>query len=49
MKYDEPQEFPFDIFRKLGDLGFMGVVFPEQYGGAGLSYVDYCTVVEEIA
>jgi alkylation response protein AidB-like acyl-CoA dehydrogenase len=49
MKYDEAQEFPFEIMRKLGDLGFMGVTFPEEYGGAGLSYIDYCSVVEEIA
>jgi len=49
MKYDELQEFPFEIMRKLGDLGFMGVTFPEEYGGAGLSYVDYCNVVAEIA
>ena len=41
MKYDEAQEFPFDIMRKLGDLGFMGVTVPEKYGGAGLSYIDY--------
>jgi len=49
MKYDEAQEFPSDIMRKLGELGFMGVTFPERYGGAGLSFVDYCIVVEEIA
>ncbi len=49
MKYDEAQAFPFEIMKKLGDLGFMGVTFPEKYGGAGLSYVDYCSVVEEIS
>lgn len=49
MKYDEIQEFPFEIMHKLGDLGFMGVTFPEKYGGAGLSYVDYCSIVEEIS
>ncbi len=49
MKYDESQEFPMEIMRKLGDLGFMGVTFPEKYGGAGLSYVDYCSIVEEIS
>jgi alkylation response protein AidB-like acyl-CoA dehydrogenase len=49
MKYDEAQEFPLEIMLKLGELGFMGVTFPEKYGGAGLSYIDYCSVVEEIA
>lgn len=49
MKYDETQEFPFEIMRKFGELGFMGVTFPEEYGGAGLSYIDYCSIVEEIA
>ncbi|HUI31720.1 MAG TPA: acyl-CoA dehydrogenase family protein [Candidatus Acidoferrales bacterium] len=49
MKYDETQEFPLGIIKKLGDLGFMGVTFPEEYGGAGLSYLGYCTVIEEIA
>ncbi len=49
MRYDESQEFPFEIMQKLGELGFMGVTFPEKYGGAGLTYVDYCIMVEEIA
>ena len=41
MKWDEAQEFPVEIFRKLGELGFLGVLFPEKLGGAGLSYMDY--------
>src|SRR5712692_2730920 len=49
MKYDESQEFPFEIIHKLGELGFMGVVFPEEYGGAGLGYLEYVTVIEEIS
>lgn len=49
MKYDESQEFPFEIIRKLGELGFMGVIFPEQYGGAGFGYLEYVTVIEEIS
>ncbi len=49
MRYDEAQEFPFDVIRKLGELGFMGVTIPEKYGGAGFSFVDYCIIVEEIA
>src|SRR5262245_32050503 len=46
--YDETQEFPFDIFQKLGELGLLGVIFPPEYGGAGMSYLDYVCVIEEI-
>lgn len=49
MKYDESQEFPMEIIRQLGELGFMGVIFPENYGGAGLGYLEFVLVVEEIA
>ena len=49
MKWDEAQEFPSEVFRKLGELGFLGVLFPEEYGGAGLSYIDYAAIVEEIS
>src|SRR5215510_7232918 len=49
MRWDEAQEFPREVFRKLGELGFLGVLFPESYGGAGLSYMDYQAIVEEIA
>jgi alkylation response protein AidB-like acyl-CoA dehydrogenase len=49
MEWDEAQQFPADVFRKLGDLGFLGVLFPEEYGGAGLSYGDYAAIVEELA
>jgi len=48
-RLDEDQEFPFEIFRKLGELGLTGVVFPAEYGGSGLSMVDYAIVVEELA
>jgi len=48
-RLDEEQEFPFEIFRKLGELGLTGVVFPPEYGGAGLATVEYAIVVEEIA
>ena len=48
MKYDESQEFPMDIIRQLGDLGFMGIIFPEEYGGAGLGYVELVIIVEEL-
>src|SRR5215204_5087301 len=49
MTWDESQEFPLAVFRKLGELGMMGVLVPEQYGGAGLSYFEYKTIIEEIA
>ncbi len=49
MLWDEAQEFPREVFRKLGGLGFLGVLFPEEYGGAGLSYMDYAAIVEEIS
>jgi alkylation response protein AidB-like acyl-CoA dehydrogenase len=49
MRWDEAQEFPRELFRKLGELGFLGVLFPEEYGGAGLSYMDYQAIIEEIA
>ena len=49
MRWDEAQEFPRDVFRKLGELGFLGAIFPEEYGGAGLSYMDYAAIVEEIS
>ncbi len=49
MKYDESQEFPFEIAAKLGELGFLGVTFPEEYNGAGLSVLDFTVLVEEIS
>ena len=49
MKYDESQEFPFEIMEKLGSLGFLGVIFPESYDGAGFGYLEYVTVIEEIS
>ncbi len=49
MKFDEAQEFPMELMHKLGALGFLGVTVPEKYGGAGLSYLDYCSIVEEIS
>jgi alkylation response protein AidB-like acyl-CoA dehydrogenase len=49
MRWDEAQEFPREVFVKLGELGFLGVLFPEEYGGAGLSYMDYQAIVEEIS
>jgi hypothetical protein len=46
--YDRSHEFPRDIVAKLGPLGFMGVLVPEEYGGAGLDYVSYALIVEEL-
>lgn len=46
---DEAQRFPTEVFRKLGELGFLGVIFPEEYGGAGMGYVEYVQVVQEIS
>lgn len=49
MKWDEEQIFPVELFHKMGELGLMGVLVPEEYGGSGLSYFEYVTVVSEIA
>lgn len=49
MEWDESQEFPLHVFKQMGALGLMGVLVPEQYGGAGLSYFEYKTIIEEIA
>jgi alkylation response protein AidB-like acyl-CoA dehydrogenase len=49
MIWDESQEFPKELFTKMGQLGLMGVLVPEAYGGAGLSYFEYITVIEEIS
>ena len=49
MEWDETQEFPKQLFHKLGELGMMGVLVPEEYGGAGLGYFEYMTVIQEIA
>ncbi len=49
MEWDESQEFPLPLFREMGHLGMLGVLVPEKYGGAGLGYTEYKTVIEEIA
>ncbi|MEO6401424.1 MAG: acyl-CoA dehydrogenase family protein, partial [Vicinamibacteria bacterium] len=48
-EWDERQSFPRDVFNKLGELGLLAVVFPEQYGGSGMSTMDYTIVIEELA
>ncbi|MAZ38452.1 MAG: acyl-CoA dehydrogenase [Crocinitomicaceae bacterium] len=49
MTWDEAEEFPLDLFHKLGDLGLMGVLVPTDYGGSGFGYMEYITVLSEIA
>ncbi|MEO6134680.1 MAG: acyl-CoA dehydrogenase family protein [Ginsengibacter sp.] len=49
MEWDESQEFPLHIFKKLGELGMMGVLVPEEYGGSGLSYFEYNAIIQEIS
>lgn len=46
--WDERQHFPRELFTKLGELGLLGVIIPEEYGGAGLGYVEYATILEEL-
>jgi alkylation response protein AidB-like acyl-CoA dehydrogenase len=48
-EWDEKQEFPREVFTKLGELGLMGAVWPPEYGGSGLSTLDYALVMEELA
>lgn len=49
MEWDEAQIFPIDLFKKLGEMGFMGVLVPEEFGGSGLGYHEYITIIEEIS
>jgi len=49
MDWDERQYFPIEIFKKLGELGMLGVLVPEKYGGSGFGYDDYVVVVSELA
>lgn len=49
MEWDEAQHFPMDLFHEMGKYGFLGVLVPEEYGGSGLGYAEYITVIEEIA
>ena len=49
MQWDEAQEFPVHVFKEMGKLGLMGVLVPEAYGGAGLGYVEYATIIAEVA
>jgi alkylation response protein AidB-like acyl-CoA dehydrogenase len=49
MEWDEAQYFPKELWPKLGELGLTGVIFPEEYGGAGMGYIEYATVIEELS
>jgi len=49
MEWDEIQHFPIELFHRMGEQGFLGVLVPEIYGGAGLGYQEYITIIEEIA
>jgi alkylation response protein AidB-like acyl-CoA dehydrogenase len=48
-EYDESQKYPREVMRKAGELGFLGILFPEEYGGAGLGYTEYVIVVTELS
>jgi alkylation response protein AidB-like acyl-CoA dehydrogenase len=49
MEWDENQTFPLEVVKKLGKLGYLGAIFPEEYGGAGLGYVEYSILIEELS
>src|SRR5437773_12360659 len=48
MEWDEKQQFPREVFHKLGEMGLLGMIFPEEYGGSGVSTAHYAAVLEEI-
>jgi alkylation response protein AidB-like acyl-CoA dehydrogenase len=48
-KWDEEQTFPLEVIKKAGELGFLGAIFPEELGGAGLGYIEYAIIIEELA
>src|SRR5438046_7646764 len=49
LEWDETQHFPIELLPKLAELGLTGVIFPEEYGGAGMGYVEYATIIEELS
>ena len=49
MEWDEASQFPSEIVPKLAEMGFLGVIFPEKYGGAGMGYVEYAIIIEELS
>ena len=49
MEWDEAQHFPIELKPKLAELGLMGVIFPEEYGGSGMGYIEYATIIDELS
>ncbi|MDP2363945.1 MAG: acyl-CoA dehydrogenase family protein, partial [Ignavibacteria bacterium] len=49
MEYDESQKFPMEIMKQLGELGFLGILVSEEFGGASLGYVEYAIIIEELS
>ncbi len=49
MEWDEASRFPSEIIPKLAEMGYLGVIFPEQYGGAGMGYAEYAIIIEELS
>src|SRR3569833_2121313 len=49
LEWDENQTFPLEVIKKLGQLGYLGSIFPEEYGGAGLGYIEYAIIIEELS
>jgi len=49
MEWDETSQFPAELIPKLAEMGFLGVIFPEKYGGAGMGYVEYAIIIEELS
>ncbi|HEY7616930.1 MAG TPA: acyl-CoA dehydrogenase family protein, partial [Terriglobales bacterium] len=49
MQWDEACEFPLQTVKELGKLGLLGIIFPSEYGGAGMGYVEYATAIEELS
>ncbi len=49
MEWDESKTYPMDVIKRLGEMGMLGVIFPEEYGGAGMGYIEYAVVIEELS
>ena len=49
MEFDENQNFPMEIVKKMAELGFMGIIFPEKYGGSEFTVTEYAIIIEEIS
>ena len=49
MEWDEKSEFPHAVVKKLGEMGLLGVIFPEELGGSGMGYVEYVLAIEELS